>query len=126
MNFAAPPPAKNTNTASGLIEAISVSKAWNSTLGNGIHKPRTDLPPALMKPSVKPATASSPAPYFQARDITLRMPRSASTLPIGYEGCQLENEVRKIFGEHSAPVAASRPALGMIMSVLFSLAILTI
>ena len=51
--------------------------------------------------------------------------RSASTLPIGKDGCQLEKEVRKIFGAQSAPVAASRPALGMINSVLVSLAILT-
>ena len=30
--------------------------------------------------------------------------------------CQLENEVRKMFGAHSAPAAGARPALGMMCS----------
>ena len=82
-SLAAPPPAKNTNTASGLSEAISVSSGWNSTFGNGRNSSFTIVPPALVKPSLKPLIDSSPAPYFQVRVTTFLMPRSASTLPIG-------------------------------------------
>ena len=39
--------------------------------------------------------------------------RFAITTPIAYPDCQLENEVRKIFGAHSAPVAGPKPAFGM-------------
>src|SRR2546423_1198372 len=35
MNLAAPAPAKKTNTASGLSEAISERVAWHSVVGNG-------------------------------------------------------------------------------------------
>jgi hypothetical protein len=38
------------------------------------------------------------APYFRASVMTFLMPRSAITLPIGQDGCQMENDARKIFG----------------------------
>src|SRR5437762_13857064 len=106
MNFAAPPPAKNTNTASGLIEAISVSNAWNSTLGKCTHSPRTDLPPAMINLSLKPAAASSPGPYFQATLTTFVTPPSPRTLPVGYARAQRVNDVLNISEAHSAPDAA--------------------
>ncbi len=46
MNFAAPPPAKKHATASGFSEAISVSSAWNSTLGKGRPNSLMMVPPA--------------------------------------------------------------------------------
>jgi len=84
------------------------------------------VPPAAVNPSLKPPTDSSPAAYCQVRVTARFSPRSATTLPIGKAGCQFENEVRKILGAHSAPVAAPTPALGMISIVPVSRATLTI
>ncbi|MCY1378250.1 hypothetical protein D9M69_658670 [compost metagenome] len=47
-NLAAPPPAKKQATASGLSEAISVSRAWNSTFGKGRPSFLTMVPPAAV------------------------------------------------------------------------------
>src|SRR5256885_5130032 len=49
-------------------------------------------------------------------------PRSAATLPMAKAGCQLENEVRKMLGAQSGPVAAPTPAFGITRSVLLSAA----
>ncbi|MDT4883200.1 hypothetical protein FQZ97_1192250 [compost metagenome] len=81
-NLTAPPPAKNTNTASGLSEATSVISAWNSTLGNGRLSSFTTLPPFASKASLKPLTDCSPAAYFHVSVTTFLSPRSASTWPI--------------------------------------------
>src|SRR5260221_14679770 len=95
------------------MAAISVSSAWNSTFGNGTNSSFSTLPPAARKPSLKEARDSSPAAYFQVMNTAFLWPLSAVTLPSGCTGCQLENDVRNTFGEQSAPVAASDPALGM-------------
>ena len=58
--------------------------------------------------------------------ITLRWPASYITLPIGKQGCQLVNEVRQMFGAHSARVISFAPAFGTISSVLVSRATLAI
>ena len=57
---------------------------------------------------------------------TFLWPASNITLPIGKDGCQLENEVRKMFGAHCGPVASLAPAFGMISSELLSRATFTI
>ena len=46
------------------------------------------------------------------------------TLPSGWIGCQLENEVRKMLDEHIGPVMSSAPAFGISSRVPVSLAIL--
>ena len=80
--MAAPAPAKNTNTASGLSEAISVRKGWNSTFGNGSVISLTTLPPPFSKASLKPATDSSPNEYFQVTVAMFFRPFFASASPI--------------------------------------------
>src|SRR4029077_11089170 len=95
-------------------------------LGKGRYISLTMDPPSLVKASLKLSIDSSPAPYFQVSVTTLRWPLSYITLPIGWAGCQLVNEVRKMFGAHWLPVAALAPALGMMSSVLLSRATLTI
>ncbi len=75
-------------------------KGWNSTFGNGRYISFTIEPPALVNASLKLSIDSSPAPYFQVSVTTLRWPLSYITLPIGCAGCQLENDVRKMFGAH--------------------------
>src|SRR5512133_4188981 len=112
MNLAAAPPAKKQATASGLIEAISVSRAWNSTCGNGRPSSLTTGPPALVKLSRKPSNASSPAAYLCVIQTALRTPLSYIGLPSASVGCELVKEVRNTFGAHSARVAACTPALG--------------
>jgi hypothetical protein len=52
------------------------------------------------------------AVFFQVSVTTLRWPLSYITLPIGCAGCQLENDVRKMFGAHWPPVAALAPRSG--------------
>ena len=56
----------------------------------------------------------------------LRRPSSNITLPIGWQTCQLEKDVRKMCGAHIGPVASLTPALGMISGVLVSRATFTI
>ncbi len=81
-NLTAPPPAKNTNTASGLSDATSVISAWNSTFGNGRLSSFTTLPPLASNASLKPLTDCSPAAYFQVSVTTFFRPRSPSTWPM--------------------------------------------
>src|SRR5690349_7495195 len=96
---------------------MSVRLAWNSASGNGTQISFMILPPAAVKPSLKPPIDSSPAAYFHAMVMTLRWPLSYMTLPIGYDGCQLLNEVRKTLGAQAARVMASAPAFGQIIIV---------
>src|SRR5258708_1669075 len=93
--------------------AISVSSAWNSTSGKGTRRSLVTLPPPVANPSLKPCVDSSPAAYFQVIVTAFLWPISAATLPIGNPGCQLLNEVRKMLGAHSLPVASPTPALGI-------------
>ena len=106
MNLAAAPPAKKQATASGLRLAISVSSAWNSTCGKGRPSSLITVPPALVKLSLKPSNASSPAAYLWVIHTALRTPRSNIGLPSASVGCELVNEVRNTLGAHSGRVAA--------------------
>jgi hypothetical protein len=120
------PPAKKAYAQVGLIEAISVSSAWNSTFGKGTNSSFSTFPPPFSKLSLKPPIDCSPAAYFQVIVTAVLYPFSAATMPMASPGCELENETRKMFGAHSGPVASSTPALGMISSVLLSRAAFTI
>src|SRR6185369_83677 len=110
MNFAAAPPAKKQATASGLIDAISVSSAWNSTCGKGRPSSLTTVPPALVKLSLKPSKASSPAAYLCVIQTARLTPLSHIGLPSAIVGCEFVNEVRNTLGAHRARVAACTPA----------------
>ena len=91
-----------------------VSNAWNSTLGKGTQRSLTIWPPPFAYPSLNPFTNSSPAAYFQDSVTTFfTVLPPASTAPVAKPDCQFENDVRKMFGAHSGPVAAARPAFGM-------------
>src|SRR5574340_996149 len=116
-NLAAPAPAKNTYTDSGLSAAISVRNGWNSSFGDGSVISVRTLPPPAVKASLKPFTDSSPAAYFQVSVTAVPSLRSAIILPVPYPGCQLVNEVRKMFGAHKEPVMSSAPAFGTISVV---------
>src|SRR5206468_539260 len=85
-----------------------------------VQRGQPTLPPPFSNVSLKPPVDCSPAAYFQVSVTAVLCPFSAATFPIARAGCELENDVRKMFGAHMGPVISSAPAFGMIKSALLS------
>ena len=79
----AAPTGANPTTTDQKLNALETTMGQSSkNFGNGPVRLLTTLPPPFSKPSLKPATDSSPAAYFQVMVIAVFLPCLAATSPM--------------------------------------------